>query len=418
MQSWLPTAHLRPHVVLKLLFSLVDRKYPLQSGERKISELKDKLAERMKDMYPERHADLPEEKRPGHIPRAVWRAIEACLGDPPELAKSGIPQKHATPAEAPDNIDVILESIRPNLVTADRDGESIASKDSRETQALKDLAYRHPYLMRAKTNVALVDQWNWNFLQLAFPYSIPRVVGGADYPHQKRARRGEAGGAILEPWDYLGMHARRAESNFKNDWTLIPSQRNITLKWEALCGDHVACKHPVDQDKAGVAHAADLLKAVEGLYEKLQKGFWTDSNGKKRSINKDFSKLRYAENLDKLQKNIIEDLSFLGQKFAGTQQIRLLMGHDLFGAAIAYGTPLFWTISPNANHNGLTIRLSRYLKNDPYVAKLKSKGNKFAQWIGESILMQVLESWGIRLVKESEIGVWMIVDKANAIFKL
>lgn len=391
LKSWLPTAHLRPHVVLKLLFGLVDRKYPLKRAERKICELKERLAKRMEEMYPESHPDLPENDRPGRIPPAVWKAIEACLRDPPDLAMTGIPQKHATPAEPPDNIDVILETIRPNLVTDDRDGENIASRDSRETQALRDLAYRHRYLMRAQTNVALVDQWNWNFLQLAFPYSIPRVVGGADYPHQKRARRGEAGGAKLEPWDYLGMHARRAESNFKNDWTLIPSQRNITLKWEALCGDHVACKHPVNQDKAGVAHAADLLKAVEGLYEKLQKGFWTDSNGKKRSINKDFSKLRYAENLDQLQKNIIEDLSFLGQKFAGTQQIRLLMGHHLFGAAITYGTPLFWTISPNATHSGLTIRLSRYLEDDPYVAKLKSKGNKFARWIGQSNSMEVLQ---------------------------
>ena len=37
-------------------------------------------------MYP----DLPEDKRPGHIPPAVWKAIEACLGDPPDLAKTGI----------------------------------------------------------------------------------------------------------------------------------------------------------------------------------------------------------------------------------------------------------------------------------------------------------------------------------------
>ena len=29
LNEWLPTARLRPHVVLKLIFNLVDRKYPL-----------------------------------------------------------------------------------------------------------------------------------------------------------------------------------------------------------------------------------------------------------------------------------------------------------------------------------------------------------------------------------------------------
>ena len=388
LKKWLPTAHLRPHVVLKLLFGLVDRKYPLQHAERNVLRLKERLRERLETMYPEADAHLPEESRQGHIPKAVWKAIQACVRDPPDWANTGIPQKHATPANPPDEIDVILESIRPNLVTGDRDSETIASRDSREMLALKELAFRQQPIIRAKTNVALVDQWNWNFLQLAFPYSIPRVVGGADFPLQKRARR-QHDAEMLEPWDYLGMHARRVESNLKNDWTLIPSQRNITLKWDALCGDQVACKHPVTQDKVGAAHAAELITAVEGLYKKLEKGFWTDTNGKKRNVNKDFSKLRYADNLTQVEKNIIEDLSFLGQKFAGTQQIRLLMGHHLFGVAISHGTPLFWTISPNATQSGLTIRLCRYLEDDPYIKTPASKGYKFRSWIGFPILMEV-----------------------------
>ena len=171
---------------------------------------------------------------------------------------------------------------------------------------------------------------------------------------------------------------------------MIPSQRNLTLKWDALCGDHVACKHSVSHDKVGVAHAEELTDAVEKLYEKLQKGFYKDSNGRYRSINKDFTKLRYVEGLSQTQKNIIEDLNFLSRKFAGTQQIRLIMGHYLFGAAISYGTPLFWTISPNATQSGLTMRLSRYLKDDPYVKTPKSKGYLFREFIGEYILMETL----------------------------
>ena len=380
-------------MVLKLLFELVDRKYPLRHGERTMLKLKEQLRERLEKMYPEAEAHLPEEQREGRIPTAVWKAIEKSIRNLPDSGRTGIPQKHATPADAPDNIDVILETIRPSLVTGDRDSETLVPRDAKEILQLREIARltnKEMPLLRAKTNVSLVDQWNWNFLQLAFPYSIPRVVGGADFPFQKRARR-QADAAELVPWDYLGMHARRVEANLKNDWTLIPSQRNITLKWDALCGDHVACKHPVDSDKPGVAHAAELNKGAEGLYAKLKKGFWTDSNGKKRNVNMDFTKLPYAEGLSTTEKKLIDDINFLGKLFAGTQQVRLLMGHHLFGSAISYGTPLFWTISPNATQSGLTVRLSRYLEDDPYIATPQSKGYQFRRWIGYRISMEVLK---------------------------
>ena len=83
-----------------------------------------------------------------------------------------------------------------------------------------------------------------------------------------------------------------------------------------------------------------------------------------------------------MQKDLIRDMVFLSKKFPGTQQVRLLMGHALFGAAIQYGTPLFWTISPSSRHSGLCIRLSRFLQNDPYVTEPNSKGYAFRPWIG------------------------------------
>ena len=157
----------------------MDRKYPLHHAERSILHLKERLRKRLEQMYPEAQAHLPEEEREGHIPKAVWKAIQACVGNLPDMENTGIPQKHATPADAPGNIDVILQTVRPSLVTCDKDSESIVPKDSREILALRELAHRQKALLRAQTNVSLVDQWNWNFLQLAFPYSIPRVVGGA-----------------------------------------------------------------------------------------------------------------------------------------------------------------------------------------------------------------------------------------------
>ena len=107
-------------------------------------------------------------------------------------------------------------------------------------------------------------------------------------------------------------------------------------------------------------------------------------------IAKDFSKLRYITSLTPMERNLVRDLMFLGQKFPGTQQVRLLMGHHLFGAGISYGTALFWTISPNASQSALCIRLSRFLPEDPYVTHANSKGFAFRPWIGVPLSMEIL----------------------------
>ena len=286
LEKWLPAARLRPHVVLKLLFNLVDRKYPFNGKDRNIQRIKQELQARLDSLFPEQEADISEEDRQGSIPPEVLKAIKAAMGDPEKQKNTGIQQKHATPADAPDNMDVILESLRPNIVNNDRDSMQLEDPNRKAKHALRAFASRHPAVLKVCTGTELVDQWNWNFLPLAFPYSLPRVVGGADYPLAKRVRRDSAA-AVLDPWDHLVMHARRVESNIKTDWTLVPSQRNIVTRHEALCGDSVACKHKVEDGKAGAVLAAELLTAVESLYKKLINGKYTDENGNLRSINKD-----------------------------------------------------------------------------------------------------------------------------------
>ena len=97
----------------------------------------------------------------------------------------------------------------------------------------------------------------------------------------------------------------------------------------------------------------------------------------------DFSKLQYAVNLTQMERDLIGDLNFIGKNFPGTQQVRSMIGHHLFGSGVVHGTPLFWTISPNASQFGLCIRLSRFLTTDPYVNETNSKGFQFRDWIGD-----------------------------------
>ena len=49
-----------------------------------------------------------------------------------------------------------------------------------------------------------------------------------------------------------------------------------------------------------------------------------------------------------MEKDLVKDLTFLSGTVAGTQQIRLEIGHALFGARVEHGDPLFFTISPSS----------------------------------------------------------------------
>ena len=130
------------------------------------------------------------------------KAIRQSLRECPGTSTSGIHQKNATPAEAPANLDALIETIRPSVLIPDRDSRIIEPTGDREIFALQKLS-----MLVAKTSVDLVDQWRTEFMALAFPFSIPRVVGGADYPWKVRFRR-HCEAAILIPWECIRMHAR------------------------------------------------------------------------------------------------------------------------------------------------------------------------------------------------------------------
>ena len=66
-------------------------------------------------------------------------------------------------------------------------------------------------------------------------------------------------------------------------------------------------------------------------------------------------------------KDLVKDLTYLSGTIEGAQQIRLDMGHALFGARVEFGDPLFLTVSPSSRHSGRVCRLSRYRNNDPAI---------------------------------------------------
>ncbi len=378
LNKWLPQAKLRPHVVLKLLCALVDNRYPFPRGGPDAETLKKHFATLLARRYPETESHLPEDEREGSIPEAVASAMREALRPAPGEKETSVKQKHATPVATSQAIAVALNEVRPSAVFPDRTSSNIVPRDVREL-----LALRKHYELAVSTGKALVDQWRSSYFAIAFPFSIPRPVSGADFPRKCRERRSYSDAPLLDPLAFARMLSSRVEASVRNDWLAVPAARNLGIKWKALCGDDAACRHHVDMQKAGVELSAELTDAASDLYEKLSKGFWWDGR-KKRKINHDVTKLQYAVNLSPAERDLVRDMTFLSSTVAGTQQIRLEIGHALFGARVEFGDPLFLTISPSSRHSGMCVRLSRYRSSDPAILCDKAPSTSVPAWAGAS----------------------------------
>ena len=378
LNKWLPMARLRPHVVLQLLFTLVDSRFPFCKGSKTAQQLKQQFRANVALRYPtsDDEIHLPEHEREGKIPPEVLRILRESTQSVPEAENTGILEKHATPPAAAETLSAVLEHVRPSALFSDRNDNDVVPANCKEVLALGSLSrvqwrggLKQPdeisKLQVTTGNKFEINQWNAGYVSLAFPFCYPRAVGGADWPNRERLRR-HAKAAVVHPWVFAKMLARRVEGGLRNDWVLVPAMRNLTTKWSALSESSAACKHTVDREKAGNVHAAELAEAAAKLYERLAKGYYLHGS-RRLPIKYDVSKLRYADKLTPMERNLIRDLEFLSSKLPGTQQIRLMIGHSLFGARVEYGDPLFLTISPSAKHSGMCIRMSRYRESDPAI---------------------------------------------------
>ena len=225
LNKFLPQARLRPHVVLKLCLALLSSGYPFKDEAEK---LRQRFVRQVALRYPETEGHIPEDLREGCIPPPVEAAIRESLRPVPGEKESAVKHKHATPVDAPRTTALALADLRPSSGFPDRNSHNMVPQDAQQLIAL-----RKQYFLTASTDVDLLPQWNTNFFAQAFPFSIPRVVGGADFPWKPRPRRAEQA-PFLDPQSWTRMLATRVEASVRNDWVVVPSARNLATKYKAL----------------------------------------------------------------------------------------------------------------------------------------------------------------------------------------
>ena len=258
-------------------------------------------------------------------------------------------------------METCLEDLRPHAICTDK-----SVKACSDPATLREGALERYGELRVMTGGQKIPQWHSKYLSQIMPFVIPRMVSGPDFFPNDRWRRTFEDAPLVSVQEFTAGFSRRVEAQCRTDWAALPIIRSVGYKFAAEHTMSLVAPFFGKKNSATNTSAAEYVKAAQNLYHHLHNGF-TGKGVHRVPIAGDTTRLPYAEGLSPVEKRLARAQNFLAQNFAGGQQLRRLMGHSQFGARVVYGDCIFFTLSPNEQHDAFVLRLSRFRRNDPYV---------------------------------------------------
>ena len=114
--------YIRPWMVLRLLYYLIEQNHQVFRGKGRAIELKERMRAAVEREYPEHQGHLPEEEREGHIPKSLLTMLREAEeeksreGPPVKRIRRGVnldDEKNATPGPGAQASEQCLDNIRP-----------------------------------------------------------------------------------------------------------------------------------------------------------------------------------------------------------------------------------------------------------------------------------------------------------------
>jgi len=380
-------ATMRTAVVLALIAELRNSGYPGYRGKFNSDAA---VRERCHALYGE-YGEEP--FVPSKVREAAEQAFRAKLKGPSLLF-----DKRATPEEPRCATQELFQGMRPLSLVGQASGKS-ASMAHHDQEAV----FARYQTVEVTTGSTLTDQFQPQYLGLAYPFTLPLAVGGYDVPGKPRWRRpdekrlSEQGAVLLDDpffnlqiqtsaaevklFDITRSLPRRIEAQFRRHWNFVPGLWNLYFRNQVNQGASLGVGARTKPQEPQEQVEQDAAMAASALYHILQHGFFRTQQGARRSVAGDLTKLPFAEGVTAQQKRLLADFRFRTRLVPGTQEIRSTLGHVCFWSSIVYGNGIFMTVTPGERHNYLSIRLSRYRRNDPYVTAAGSEPQE-ERWIG------------------------------------
>ena len=391
LATHLKGAKMRPAIVLRLIDILRKSGYPGYTADFNSRE---RVQKRMTQMYTSKYGE--DAFIPAKIKEAIEQAHRARL-----TGTSLILDKNATPAEPANAVSTTEQNLRPISLIAQRSCKSAATAYEEHGNVLAKFQ-----TIEIQTGSTMLDQHLPQYLGFANPFTMPVAVGGYDVYRKERWRRPsatdldvEAGGrgplrmqsdyfksqsqveaARVELFDLARGMPRRIEGQYRRDWSYVPSLWNLYFREQVNLGVSLAARTKTSSMSTEANVEQDAAMAAAELYEILNSGFYQTQIGKRRKIEGDMTKLRFAENINTKQRQLLADFSFRTRNLSGTQEIRTRIGQICFWGSVVYGNGIFITVSPGERQNYLAIKLSRYRQRDPFISLAKDPAER--EWVG------------------------------------
>jgi hypothetical protein len=210
--------HVRPFVVLELLYFLIARNHEVFHGKGDIEFLRQRMREAVAREYPETEEHLPKDDRCGHIPKAILETL-AMSPEEEEMQqerRSKLPrlmqEKNATPGDAMRSVEKCLDDVRPFAIALDRTVSACT-----DPATLREAALERYGELEVQTGCKAISQWNTQYFSLVLPFVIPRMVSGPDFDPRNRWRRTFDDAPIVTPRAFAAGFIRRVEAPCRLD---------------------------------------------------------------------------------------------------------------------------------------------------------------------------------------------------------
>ena len=396
MAKHLKEVKLRAHVVLKLLFALLDRGHPAFARRGRVEHIRAQLRKNMESMYPEPVSDkhLPEERREGTIPPSVLEEIERAFVA--KTTKSVIYEKNATPAEGARPLETLFDDAKPQAILEER--YSDIGQDANESRAH---AFAACSTLHVKTGKEFVSQWRPQYISEALPFTFPWSVGGCEFKESEPWRRDPNNAAPVSITDFRRGMVRRVEAQFRSDWTLAPLLNNLWFRYTALYAPRLAMQHGALPGRIQDLATNTLLEAAADLYKRLEQSTYTTAQGDVRPLDGDTFKLLHAQGITPLQKKcyiICTSLAnpFLARKRSDGKWVIACLERTLFMVCRSISPYLqtkdilHWFCDSAVSGNATRYSLR-------WMTKSRVCNMSMQEWIGRVYLQRRTQTWMVSL---------------------
>ena len=262
-------------------------------------------------------AQLPE----GGVPPEVLKIIRG-MSEEDETAHKLQPQKAAAPTDPPEQdvqrAGAIFAEQRARAVIAENYSQEREDQNAVATAAMNDLeeqlrskqeSEKILETMEVRTGNAFVDQFQPLYFATAFSFcfahgtACPDVHNSLAAPrnderHRGRRRTRNPEAPEVQIHDWAAAMQRRAESQFRRDWTFGFTLWNYLFRTMVNTQQNAFIYH-VQDDRGGRRPLTnkEIMDGQKEIQQQLVKGQYLDTNNQVKAVNGDLSKVRFIPNL-------------------------------------------------------------------------------------------------------------------------